>query len=170
MSVEDVRRYLDNWGRGADVREFPVSTATVDLAAAAVGVEGARIAKTLTFKAPAPENEELAEGAFPAIVLVAAGDARIDGAKFKQAFGVKSKMLSPEEALAATGHAVGGVCPFAIENPMARIYLDESLRRFETVFPACGSSSSCIEMTCDELFVTSRAIGWVDACKGWQEE
>lgn len=175
MSVETVRKYLDKWGKGGDVRELPVSSATVELAALAIGVQGARIAKTLSFKAKTTENDS--PGArdsglpviLPVILVVAAGDAKVDSGRFKQRFGLKSKMLSPEEALAATGHAVGGVCPFAVENPLAEIYLDVSMQRFATVFPACGSSNSCIELTCEELFATSGARGWVDVCKGWQD-
>lgn len=145
--------------------ELDVSCATVELAARALGVSEARIAKTLSFR-----PREDAEPARPGCtIVVAAGDARIDGKKFKDCFGIKSKMLSPEEALACTGHAVGGVCPFAIENPHAAVYLDVSLRRFPTVFPACGSSNSMMELGCDELFDIARARDWVDVCKGWQE-
>lgn len=161
MSVEEVKKYLDRWGRGRDVLEFEVSSATVELAARAVGVEGARIAKTLSFRG----GKEAAGGPPPVILVVCAGDAKVDNAKFKGRFGIKSKLLSPEEALAGTGHAVGGVCPFAVSNPAARIYLDESLRRFDTVFPACGSSNSAIEMSCAELYECSGALAWVDVCK-----
>lgn len=160
MSVEDVRRYLDAWGRGADVMEFEVSSATVELASKAVGAPSARIAKTLSFRAV----KEFVEGPLPVILIVCAGDAKVDNKKFKAHFGVKSKMLSPEEVVAGTGHAIGGVCPFALNNPEARVYLDESLRRFETVFPACGSANSIIKLTPAELFEYSRAAGWVDVC------
>ena len=158
MSIEKVKEYLSRWGREKDVLEFPVSSATVELAAQAVGVIPARIAKTLTFKQ--------ADGA---IVLVTAGDARIDNKKFKAALGLKPKMLSPEDALELTGHAVGGVCPFALKNPLP-VYLDVSMKRFNTVFPACGSSNSAIELTCDDLFTYSGALDWVDVCRDWQEE
>ncbi len=158
MSIENVKQYLARWGRDKDVLEFPVSSATVELAAQAVGVIPARIAKTLTFK-----KED------GAIVLVTAGDARIDNKKFKAALGIKPKMLSPEEALELTGHAVGGICPFALKNPLP-VYLDISMKRFNTVFPACGSSNSAIELTCDELFAYSGALDWVDTGKDWQEE
>lgn len=169
MSVEDVRKYLDKWGKGSAVRELPASSATVELAALAIGVEGARIAKTLSFRGKPAENHPEDDG-LSVILVVTAGDAKVDNGKFKQRFGLKSKMLSPEEALAATGHAVGGVCPFAVENPLAEIYLDVSMQRFNTLFPACGSSNSCIELTCDELFTTSGALDWVDVCKGWRDE
>lgn len=135
------------------VQEFEVSSATVELAAQALGCEPARIAKSLTF---------LLNDA--ALMVVAAGDARIDNAKFKARFAAKAKMLTPEQVLALVGHAVGGVCPFAV-NAGVQIYLDESLKRFETVYPACGSSSSAIEMTIGELVQCSHALGWVDVCK-----
>ena len=121
------------------------------------GVEPARIAKTLSFQD--------GEGC---LLIVAAGDARIDNPKFKAAFGFKAKMLAPEEALRLTGHAVGGVCPFAVPDTV-RVCLDVSLRRFDTVFPACGSANSAIELTCEDLFAYSRAREWVDVCKSWRE-
>lgn len=164
MSVEAVKEYLERWGRGKDVLEFEVSSATVELAALAVGVEGARIAKTLAFRA-AKDFPAVLAGPLPVILVVCAGDAKVDNKKFKERFGLKPKMLSPEEVLAATGHAIGGVCPFAVQNPAAQIYLDESLRRFETVFPACGSANSAISMTCGELFECAQATGWADLCK-----
>ena len=158
MSIERVREYLKQYGRDGDVREFPVSSATVELAAQALGVVPARIAKTISLKD--------GDGC---ILIVAAGDGKIDNAGFKREFGMKAKMLAPEETLALTGHAVGGICPFA--NPDgARVFLDESLRRFQTVFPACGSSNSAIELTCGELEKYSRCVKWVDVCKGWREE
>lgn len=163
MSVDDVRNYLEKFGRGQDVLEFEVSSATVELAAIAVGVEGARIAKTLSFRGPEAAQKGGAD--FSVIMVVCAGDAKVNNSKFKQRFGLKSKMLGPEEVLPGTGHAIGGVCPFAVSNPLAEIYLDESLRRFSTVFPACGSSNSAIEMTCEELLTCSGAKGWVDVCK-----
>lgn len=159
MGVARVREYLKQWNRDKDVRELEASSATVELAAAALGVEGARIAKSMAFKN---------NGA--CILLVTAGDARIDNHKFKSAFGVKAKMMSPEETLDFTGHAIGGVCPFAITREDVGIYLDVSMRRFSTVFPACGSGNSAIEMTCEDLFLCSRAIAWVDACKLPQKE
>ncbi len=161
MPVEDVKNYLEQWNKGKDVREFEVSSATVELAALALGVDGARIAKTLAFRAP----QETTPGGLPALLVVCAGDAKVDNAKFKNRFGLKAKMLGPDEVKAATGHAVGGVCPFAVNNALAEIYLDESLKRFTTVFPACGSSNSAIEMTCGELEECSRALGWVDICR-----
>ncbi len=159
MSVETVRRYLRQWGKDGDILEFPVSSATVALAAEALGVIPGRIAKSLTFHG--------AEGG--CILLVAAGDARVANGPFRAQFGCKAKMLSPEEAADATGYAVGGVCPFGIQNPAVSIYLDASLRRFETVYPACGSSNSAIELTLAELETMSHAAGWVDVCKDWQE-
>lgn len=160
MSIEAVKEYLKAFGKDTAVMELGASAATVELAARAAGVSPQRIAKTLSFTAAS---------AGACILVVAAGDARIDGKKFKVRFGIKSKMLNPEKALALTGHAVGGVCPFAIQNPGAAVYLDVSLRRFATVFPACGSDNSIIELSCDELHALSRARGWVDVCKGWQE-
>ncbi len=158
MSIERVRDYFSKLGREKEIREFAVSSATVELAAAALGVEGKRIAKTLSFSW---------EDA-PCLLIVAAGDARIDNSAFKKQFGTKARMLPAEDAERLTGHAVGGVCPFA--NPEGvLVYLDESLRRFDTVFPACGSSNSAIELSCDDLFVLSGARGWVDVCKSWRE-
>ncbi|MDR2892411.1 MAG: YbaK/EbsC family protein [Deltaproteobacteria bacterium] len=167
MSVESVREHMAKWGKSEAVIEHQESTATVELAARAVGVIPARIAKTMSFKGKAPEDESSAN--IPVILLVTAGDARVDNGKFKQQFGLKSKMLTPEEALAGTGHAVGGVCPFALTNPLAEVYLDLSMKRFSTVFPACGSSNSAIELTCDELFEISGAKEWVDVCKDWND-
>lgn len=138
------------------VREFPVSSATVELAAQALGCEGCRIAKTLSVMA-----------AGRALLVVAAGDARIDNARYKARFGAKAKMLSPAETESLVGHAVGGVCPFAV-NAGVPVYLDVSLRRFPTVFPACGSSNSAIELDMEELERYSGAADWVDVCKGWQ--
>ena len=135
------------------VQEFPVSSATVELAALALGVEGARIAKTLSFK-----NGD------SCILILAAGDARIDNRKFKDKFHMKAKMPSPDEVLELVGHPVGGVCPFGI-NDGIDVYLDESLKRFTTVFPAVGSGNSAIELNLDELFKYSNAIEWIDVCK-----
>ena len=158
MSIEKVRAYFDTLGIADRIQEFPVSSATVELAAQALGVAPARIAKTLSFKL-----EERT------VLVVAAGDAKIDNPKYKAAFGGKAKMLTPEEAVERVGHAVGGVCPFAVKEGV-EVYLDESLRRFDTVFPAAGSSNSAIELTCQELSRYAGSEKWVDVCKGWQEE
>lgn len=158
MSIERVRAYFQMLGMEDRIQEFAVSSATVELAAQAVGVEAARIAKTLSFHD--------GEGC---LLIVAAGDARVDNRRFKDTFHQKARFLTPEEAVAFTGHAVGGVCPFAVGDAVA-VYLDESLRRFDTVFPAAGSSNSAIELTCDELFRFSNARCWVDVCKDWREE
>ena len=155
MAIVKVREYFRQFGLEDKILEFDVSSATVDLAAQAVGVEGARICKTLSFKDK--------DGG--CILIQAAGDARIDNRKFKDKFHLKAKMLTAEEVVEFTGHAIGGVCAFAIENPNVKVYTDESLKRFDTVFPACGSSNSAIEFTCDELFRYSNAIEWVDVCK-----
>lgn len=159
MSVAAVREYLKQWGKDFAIREYAVSSATVELAAKAAGVEPARIAKTLSFR--------LEDGC---VLVVMAGDARLKNGKFKARFGKKPVMCSAEEALVWTGHAVGGVCPFAITNPAVRVYLDISMKRFATVLPAAGSSNSSVELTCDELFACSRAAAWVDVCSGWNEE
>ena len=154
MSVERVREYFEGVGMGGRVVEFDASSATVELAAAAVGCEPARIAKTLSF---------MVEGT--PVLVVAAGDARIANPKFKAQFHTKAKMLSAAQAEELVGHAVGGVCPFAV-NEGVEVYLDESLRRFETVFPAAGSSNSAIELTCEELERYAAAPAtWVDVCK-----
>ncbi len=155
MAIEKVRDYFRQFGMEDKIMEFDVSSATVDLAAIAVGVEGARICKTLSFK----------NGEDGCILIQTAGDTKIDNRKFKDTFGFKAKMLTPDEVIAFTGHAVGGVCAFGIENPNVKIYCDESMKRFETVFPACGSDNSAIELTCDELYQYSKAIGWIDVCK-----
>lgn len=159
MSVESVREYLRAFGVENRVQEFSESSATVELAAAVLGVIPARIAKSLSFKLP--------DGG--ALLVVAAGDAKVDNRKFKDKFGFKAKMLSAEEAIELVGHAVGGVCPFAVKDSV-KVYLDESLKRFTTVFPAAGSSNSAIELSCDELFECSRAIEWVDCCKIPEQE
>ncbi|MBE6967727.1 MAG: YbaK/EbsC family protein [Oscillospiraceae bacterium] len=153
MSIEEGRAYFRALGIEDRVMEFTVSSATVDLAAQALGVEGARIAKTLSFKR--------GEGC---ILILAAGDARIDNHKFKAKFAMKAKMLTPDEVLELVGHPVGGVCPFGIKEGVD-VYLDESLKRFETVFPAVGSPSSAIELNLDELFTYSKAVEWIDVCK-----
>ena len=153
MSIEKGRAYFRALGIEDRVLEFDVSSATVELAAKALGVEGARIAKTLSFKAP--------DGC---LLVLAAGDARIDNHKFKDTFHVKAKMLTADEVLELVGHPVGGVCPFGC-NEGVPVYLDESLKRFETVFPAVGSANSAIESNLDELYRYSKALGWVDVCK-----
>ncbi len=158
MSIEKVRAFFAQRGREGDILEFPVSSATVELAAQAVGCPPERIAKTLSFAV---------DGG--CVLVVCAGDTKVDNAKFKARFHTKAKMLSPDEVAAFTGHAVGGVCPFAIENPAVKTYLDISLKRFATVYPAAGSSNSAIELTIDELEEFSAAAGWVDVCKGWNE-
>ncbi len=158
MSIDRVKRYLEQFGAAQRVLEFDQSSATVELAAQAVGADAARIAKTLSF-----ETER------GCMLIVAAGDARVDNPAFKRRFGRKARMLTPERALELTGYAVGGVCPFDVKSDSVEIYLDESLRRFGTVYPACGSSNSAIELTCEELERFSHADGWVDVCRGWRE-
>ena len=153
MSIEKGRAYFRRFGMEERVLEFPVSSATVELAALALGVEGARIAKTLSFKKD--------DSCF---LILAAGDARIDNRKFKDKFHMKAKMPSPDEVLELVGHPVGGVCPFGV-NEGIEVYLDESLKRFTTVFPAVGSGNSAIELNLDELFKYSNAIEWIDVCK-----
>ena len=153
MSIERVRAYFGEFGMEGRILEFPVSSATVELAAQALNCEPARIAKSLSFSV----------GGAP-ILVVTAGDARVDNAKFKARFGVKAKMLSREDAEALIGHAVGGVCPFAVKEGVA-VYLDASMKRFATVFPACGSSNSAIELTIAELERYSGYDCWVDVCK-----
>ncbi len=156
MSIEKVKAYFKTYGIEEKVQEFEVSSATVELAAAALSCEPARIAKTLSFKV---EDH--------AVLVVAAGDARIDNKKYKAQFGVKAKMLSPDEVETLVGHAVGGVCPFAVKEDV-KVYLDVSLKRFETVFPACGSSNSAIELTIPELEKYSGYLEWVDVCKEYE--
>ena len=155
MSIEKVKAYFSQYDMTDRVREFEVSSATVELAAQALNCEPCRIAKTLSFTADGH-----------AVLIVAAGDAKIDNPKYKAQFGTKAKMLTPDEAETLVGHAVGGVCPFAV-NEGVTVYLDNSLKRFETVFPACGSSNSAIELTIAELEKYSGFTSWVDVCKGW---
>lgn len=157
MAIERVKAYFKQWNIENRILEFDISSATVELAAEAVGCEGKRIAKTLSFKIE--DN---------AILIVAAGDAKVDSKKYKAHFHAKAKMLALEEVEPLIGHAVGGVCPFGI-NEDVDVYLDASLKRFETVFPACGSDNSAIELTIPELEKYSRAREWVDVCKNWQE-
>lgn len=156
MAIEKARAYLNTFGVADRVLEFDVSSATVELAALALSCQPCRIAKTLSF---------LADGR--PILIVMAGDAKIDNHKYKAQFGTKAKMLTPEEVETLVGHGVGGVCPFGV-NEGVTVYLDASLRRFETVFPACGSSNSAIELTIPELEECSGHAGWVDVCKGYQ--
>ncbi len=153
MSIEKVRAYFKGYGIEDKILEFPVSSATVELAAKALNTDGCRIAKTLSFSV----NES-------PILIVTAGDAKIDNKKYKTFFGAKAKMLSFDEVEEKIGHAVGGVCPFAI-NDGVKVYLDENIKRFKTVFPACGSSNSAIELTPDELEKFSNFIEWIDVCK-----
>lgn len=153
MAIERVREYFKKWNMENRILEFDVSSATVELAAAALHCEGARIAKTLSFHV----GEQ-------AILIVTAGDTKIDNAKYKATFGTKAKMLSFEEVEPLIGHGVGGVCPFGI-NDGIKVYLDESMKRFQTVFPACGSSNSAIELTISELEQYSGYEKWVDVCK-----
>ena len=158
MSVAVVKEYLKNFGLDNKVREFEVSSATVELAAEALSTEGARIAKTIS----------LAKKEGGCILVVCAGDYKIDNRKFKDKFGFKATMLSPDDALAMTGHAVGGVCPFALPEGV-EVYLDESLKRFDIIYPAAGSSNSAVELTCDELYRASGAICWADLCKSREQ-
>lgn len=153
MSIEKGRAYFRQFGMEDRVLEFDVSSATVELAAQALGVDGARIAKTLSFK-----NGD------GCMLILAAGDARIDNKKFKEKFHFKAKMLTSDEVLEMVGHPVGGVCPFGI-NDGIDVYLDVSLKRFETVFPAVGSGCSAIELDLDELYKYSNAKEWIDVCK-----
>ncbi len=158
MSIDVVRAYFTALGIDDRIQEFTVSSATVELAAQALNCAPARIAKTLSFKM----DES-------AVLIVAAGDAKVDNSKFKSQFHTKAKMLSPEEVVALIGHAVGGVCPFAVKEGVA-VYLDESLKRFQTVFPACGSANSAIELTIPELERYSGSCDWINVCKGWHSE
>lgn len=157
MAIEKVKAFFALHGIADRIQEFDVSSATVELAAQALGCEPCRIAKTLSFMA-----------AGHALLIVMAGDAKIDNPKYKAQFGVKAKMLTPDEAQERIGHSVGGVCPFAV-NEGVSVYLDVSLKRFDTVFPACGSSNSAIECTIDKLEQYSGSTSWVNVCKGWSE-
>lgn len=156
MSIKEVREYFKKWDIEDKILEFDVSSATVELAAEAVGCEPKRIAKTLSF---------MIDG--KAILIVVAGDAKIDNSKYKAQFSTKAKMLTPDEVVELIGHAVGGVCPFGIKDGV-KVYLDESIKRFETIFPACGSSNSAIELKIDELEKYSNCSSWIDVCKGWE--
>ncbi len=156
MSIEKVRKYFSEFGIENKILEFEISSATVELASIALNCEPKRIAKTLSF--------DLGD---KYILIVTAGDAKIDNSKFKQKFGVKAKMIAFDDVEGAIGHAVGGVCPFGI-NEGVEVCLDVSLKRFETFYPACGSSNSAIELTPDELEKYSKSNSWVDVCKGWE--
>ena len=158
MAIEKVREYFKQFGRQEEIMEFDVSSATVELAAQALNCEGKRIAKTLSFT--------LGE---QTILIVAAGDAKIDNKKYRNHFGVKAKMLPSEVVLEKIGHEIGGVCPFGI-NVGVEVFLDQSLKRFDTVFPACGSSNSAIELNLPDLEEFANAQGWVDVCKGYELE
>lgn len=157
MAIEKVKEYFKKYGMESKVQEFDVSSATVELAAQALHCAPCRIAKTLSFSVDGQP-----------ILIVAAGDAKIDNQKYKARFGTKAKMLLPNETEEMIGHAVGGVCPFAVKESVT-VYLDESLKRFKTVFPACGSSNSAIELTLDELEQYSHFTAWIDVCKNWNE-
>lgn len=159
MSLESVKQHFKKWNRENDIMVFDSSSATVQEAADTIGVKPAQIAKTLSFRG---KDEK-------AILVVAAGDAKIDNKKFRHTFQFKARMLSPEEVVEQTGHPVGGVCPFGLANDLD-VYLDISLKRFEKVYPACGSTNSAIELTCEELKTYSSAKEWVDVCKGWETD
>lgn len=157
MSLDRAKTHLERFGLADRIHLFDVSSATVELAAQAVGCEPARIAKTLSFL--------LQDGP---VLIVAAGDAKIDNGKYKARFHAKAKMLAHDDVEPMTGHGVGGVCPFGV-NDGVPVWLDESLRRFDVVYPAAGTSNSAVELTLDELERASLAQGWVDVCKGWNE-
>ncbi len=153
MAIEKVREYFKQFGMEDQILEFDVSSATVELAALAVGCEPEKIAKSMTFNI----NGDC-------VMIIAAGDVKIDNAKYKAVFHTKAKMLTADEALEKTGHAVGGICPFALKEGCT-VYLDESLKRFEYVYPACGSSNSAIKLTPTELEKYSNYVKWIDVCK-----
>ncbi|AKO93170.1 YbaK/EbsC family protein [Priestia filamentosa] len=156
MSIEKVKSYFANYGMENKIIQLKESSATVELAAQALGCEPERIAKTLSFRV----GEEV-------VLIVAAGDAKIDNRKYREEFETKAKMLSANEVEPLTGHRIGGVCPFAV-NEGVSVYLDQSLQRFQTVFPACGSGNSAIELTIEQLEEYSKYIKWIDVCKGWE--
>ncbi len=153
MAIELVREYLKQWNVEDRIKEFEVSSATVELAAMALSCEPERIAKTMSFKVDDK-----------AILIVTAGDVKIDNAKYKAKFQTKAKMLAPDEVESLVGHAIGGVCPFAVKEGV-KVYLDQSLQRFDMVYPACGSSNSAIGLTIEELEVFSSYVEWIDVCK-----
>ena len=158
MSIESVREYFNTLNIGDKILEFDVSSATVELAAKALNCEGKRIAKTMSFLLDSR-----------CILIVTAGDARIDNAKYKKLFGKKAKMVPSEQVETLTGHEIGGVCPFAVPDGTS-VYLDASLKRFATVFPACGSRNSAAELSLSELEEYSHAESWIDVCKDWSEQ
>lgn len=153
MGIEKVKKFLSAYNLADKVMEFDVSSATVELAAKALNVEPARIAKTLSFKLDDR-----------CVLIVCAGDVRVDNKKYKSFFSKKAKMLTLEEVFSYTGYNIGGVCPFGVNKDNVTVYTDVSLKRFKTVFPACGTSNSAIELSCDELFLVSGSSGWVDVC------
>jgi prolyl-tRNA editing enzyme YbaK/EbsC (Cys-tRNA(Pro) deacylase) len=153
MSIEKAREYLKEWHKDHEIQEFEVSSATVALAARALNTDEARIAKSLTFKI---DNR--------GVLIVVAGDVKVDNRKFKDEFNCKAAMLSPEEVQELIGHEIGGVCPFGINDDVC-VYLDVSLQRFDTVYPACGSPNSAIQLNCAELAEISNPRKWVDVCK-----
>lgn len=157
MSYDRARSHLEKFGLACRIRLFDVSSATVELAAQAVGCQSARIAKTLSFLTP--------EGP---ILIVAAGDARVDNGRYKAQFHTKAKMLPHDQVEPLIGHGVGGVCPFGV-NPDIPVWLDESLRRFDVVYPAAGTDNSAVELTLDELEQACLSRGWVDVCKDWRD-
>lgn len=154
MSLLSVKEYLKDYNKENNIIELSESTATVELAAKALNVEPGRIAKTLSFKVDKT-----------CLLIIIAGDKRIDNRKYKETFHIKAKMLTPEEVIEYTGHEIGGVCPFAISNPNVKIYCDISIKKYQTVFPACGSKNSAIEITPEDLFSISKSIEWVDISK-----
>lgn len=158
MSIEKAKAHLKTYGLEDKIQVFSVSSATVELAAQALGCEEKRIAKTLSFD----QNGAV-------VLVVAAGDAKVDNAGYKAFFGCKARMLPAAEVEQRVGHAVGGVCPFGVCEGV-RVYLDESLQRFDVVYPACGTSNSAVELTLDELERASGSLGWIDVCKGWRED
>ena len=158
MAIEKVRAYFSQFEMEDRIRELDASSATVELAALALGCEPCRIAKTLSFLVQERP-----------ILIVMAGDAKIDNQKYKARFGAKAKMLTPDEVVTLVGHEVGGVCPFGIKDGVT-VYLDESLKRFPTVFPACGSGNSAIELTIPEMERYSGFSAWIDVCKNWRPD
>ncbi len=158
MGFETAKAYLEKVGIADRIKEFEQSSATVELAAEAEGVIPARICKTISFKTD--------KGA---VLICTSGDAKIDNRKFKDFFGIKAKMLTPDEVVFYTNHEIGGVCPFGLTNEDTEVYSDVSLKRFDSVVPACGSSNSAVEVSPDEMFRYSNSIDWIDVCKNWQE-
>lgn len=158
MAIEQVRAYFQTYGLEKEIIEFDVSSATVELAARALGCEPKQIAKTLSFY----------DERGGALLIVAAGDAKVDNQKFKERFAIKAKMLKAQEVEPLVGHAIGGVCPFGIRENI-RVFLDVSLQRFDRVYPAAGSANSAIALDIPSLQTYARSCGWVDVCKAWQE-